>query len=260
MERSPRQTPNALRPIRSRHRSTLTDSGSASEILSTVHHPVRPMPSTLASVELCLACSASLPPRKSGSKVFFTQCCSRPICPNCLYTNPRLVRYNPCLRCLAGVNAVNTTSSTAGSHIHAETVATARKNVDGSVRDEDIFVVDDEESDSDFEDESDNSHSESEHIQRKPASETIQEHSNPPHINGATAFHTLRSDSALSAVPRSSPEVVQASVPDASVQATAESPGTPPRYFIRPEDTLLGISLKLGIDVSPLSHALAPWR
>ncbi|KAI0833223.1 hypothetical protein BC628DRAFT_1406341 [Trametes gibbosa] len=194
------------------------------------------MPSTLASVELCLACSASLPPRKSGSKVFFTQCCSRPICPNCLYTNPRLVRYNPCLRCLAGVNAVNTTSSTAGSHIHAETVATARKNVDGSVRDEDIFVVDDEESDSDFEDESDNSHSESEHIQRKPASETIQEHSNPPHINGATAFHTLRSDSALSAVPRSSPE------------ATAESPGTPPRYFIRPEDTLLGISLKLGID------------
>ncbi|EIW57331.1 uncharacterized protein TRAVEDRAFT_105394, partial [Trametes versicolor FP-101664 SS1] len=99
---------------------------------------------------LCLACSASLPPHKVDSKIYLTQCCARPICPHCLSTNPRLARYNPCLRCLAGVNAVKTRPSAASSsQRHGDNAAT-RTNIDGSVRDEDIFVVEDEdESESD---------------------------------------------------------------------------------------------------------------
>lgn len=68
---------------------------------------------------LCLACSASLPPLKSGSAndiLFTTKCCRRPICPTCITSNPRLSRYDPCLACLAGVSVVAASSSTSGSH------------------------------------------------------------------------------------------------------------------------------------------------
>ena len=104
------------------------------------------MPPVPPPVSLCLACSASLPPRKAGSDVFYTQCCSRPICPNCISSNQRLARYNPCLRCLAGVEAVNGSGAGISSN-RRETLP--RVNVDGSVRDEDVFVVDGDSEDSD---------------------------------------------------------------------------------------------------------------
>jgi len=83
---------------------------------------------------LCLACSSSLPPLKSGrgNNIFTTPCCHRPICPSCIESNPRLARYDPCLSCLDGVGLVS---------------ATIAKNVDGAVRDEDTYVVGDDDDD-----------------------------------------------------------------------------------------------------------------
>lgn len=80
---------------------------------------------------LCLACSSSLPPRKDN---FLTPCCQQPICSPCLVSNPRLARYNPCLLCLAGVDAVSSIKD---------------NNVDGAVKDEDTFVLGDSDEDED---------------------------------------------------------------------------------------------------------------
>ncbi|KAJ7940760.1 hypothetical protein B0H13DRAFT_1585505 [Mycena leptocephala] len=88
---------------------------------------------------LCLACSSSLPP-KSTEHVFTTLCCSRPICPLCIAANPRLARYNPCLACLGGVGVVGAGASTSALKQSAPT----SRNVDGAVRDEDTFVLGDD--------------------------------------------------------------------------------------------------------------------
>ncbi|KAG6854379.1 hypothetical protein C0991_007370 [Blastosporella zonata] len=101
---------------------------------------------------LCFACSSSLPPPKksppgSGTStpgVFTTPCCQRLICPNCIEANPRLQRYNPCLACLGGVGVVRSLGST-------PRLGTG-SNLDGAVRDEDVFVLGDEDN-SDYEDE-----------------------------------------------------------------------------------------------------------
>ncbi|KAL4254631.1 LysM domain-containing protein [Pleurotus pulmonarius] len=88
---------------------------------------------------LCLACSSSLPPRSHAHEVFVTPCCGRPICPTCLKSNPRLARYDPCLACLGGVDAV------------ASSRSQRPNNITGAVRDEDTYVIgeDDEDPDSD---------------------------------------------------------------------------------------------------------------
>ncbi|KAI0671578.1 hypothetical protein C8Q78DRAFT_973005 [Trametes maxima] len=181
------------------------------------------MPPVSAKAYLCLACSSSLPARRSDTSIFHTQCCSRPICPNCVSANPRLTRYNPCLRCLAGVNAVNASNNSArgvGTSTHA--------NVDGSVRDEDTFVIEDEE---DEEDDCDGR-------EGIPPIELEE----PPNVTnkGGRDSTGLR----LQSPPRSSSA---ASVPEASdpERAVTTAPG---KYYIRPDDTLLGISLKLGVD------------
>src|SRR5258708_3037122 len=118
--------------------------------------------STTSTAPLCLACSSSLPPRlwkrttqpgvqsvqttpsssnSDSEPLFLTSCCGRPICPSCLTSNPRLARYNPCLACLGGVGAVGTKKlQLQGQHPVAS-------NVDGAVRDEDVFVVGDEDED-----------------------------------------------------------------------------------------------------------------
>ncbi|KAK0463226.1 uncharacterized protein EV420DRAFT_1161757 [Desarmillaria tabescens] len=91
--------------------------------------------------DLCLACSSSLPPQKlSGSKLFITECCQRPICPNCIALNPRLSRYNPCLACLGGVGVI-------GARMGRNKLELATTNLDGAVRDEDMFVVGDDDED-----------------------------------------------------------------------------------------------------------------
>ena len=193
-----------------------------------------------ASAPLCLACSSSLPPRlwkrtlesaKNGSaasssfsggstdsELFLTQCCGRPICPSCVTSNPRLVRYNPCLACLGGLGAVSSEKVLHGK-------PQVPSNLDGAVRDEDVFVVGDEDEDDDE----------------------------------APEMHDGEAAKAAGEIPPPS-EVAQPPKPDISLEHRADSipsdkvpddnQGSPGRYHIRPDDTLLGISLRLGIDVS----------
>ncbi|KAJ6607414.1 hypothetical protein B0H10DRAFT_2166863 [Mycena sp. CBHHK59/15] len=92
---------------------------------------------------LCLACSSSLPP-KSSNQVFTTRCCSRPICPSCTASNPRLARYDPCLACLGGVGVVSTRRAP-GSTVLRQVPEPSTRNVDGAVRDEDTFILGDDE-------------------------------------------------------------------------------------------------------------------
>ncbi|KAJ4478586.1 hypothetical protein C8R41DRAFT_772469 [Lentinula lateritia] len=100
-----------------------------------------------SNLSLCLACSSSLPPR-SHDPIFTTQCCKKPICYSCVSGNPRLARYNPCLACLGGVQAV-------GLRRHGGRqqpfVPPEKININGAVRDEDTFVLgEDDEDDEDL--------------------------------------------------------------------------------------------------------------
>ena len=182
---------------------------------------------------LCLACSSSLPPRlwkrtqqgvqggltpssssngRDSELLFLTRCCGRPICPSCLAANPRLARYNPCLACLGGVGAVGT-EKLQGQHPVAS-------NVDGAVRDEDVFVVGDEDEDE----------------------------------NGATKIYDGEAAPGLVSSPSEGAPLqrdIRDNRPCTDLDKPAEpADSTPERYYIRPDDTLLGISLRLGVDVS----------
>lgn len=199
---------------------------------------INDMPRELSeTAPLCLACSSSLPPRlwertlesakdgsaaspscsrRSSSELFLTQCCGRPICPSCVTSNPRLVRYNPCLACLGGLGAV-------GSEKVLHRKYQLPSNVDGAVRDEDVFVIGDEDEDE------------------------------------ASEVHDREAAKPAGDIPPSS-EVAQPPKSDISLEHRADSTlydkapdskqGSPGKYDIRPDDTLLGISLRLGIDVS----------
>jgi hypothetical protein len=192
------------------------------------------------SVILCLACSSSLPPKlaaqlvtphsndkslrspatQSSEALFLTPCCARPICPSCLTRNPRLARYDPCLACLGGVRAV-------GRSKHSE----PPKNIDGGLKDEDLFSVGDDED----EDEAVDGVSYSEAISLNP---DVPPPYTPASSNGTT--DTVAAEDI--AKPREA---------------------MPGRYYIQTGDTLMGISLRLGVNVrGPNSLAvllLANW-
>ncbi|KAH9945268.1 uncharacterized protein BXZ73DRAFT_96255 [Epithele typhae] len=196
--------------------------------------------SPLPTISLCLACSSSLPPRMTKRDLFYTQCCSRLICPNCISSNPRLTRYNPCLRCLDGVKAVNVSTSATS---HWEGAQSVRVNVDGSMRDEDVFIVDDgSDDDEDYESDAE------EEPGGGPGASTPS-----PEVPRAPLQQHFDSVSPLSSRPGSlrsvqnPPSICSASETD-SIGELKSAPGMPPRYFIHSDDTLLGISLKLGID------------
>jgi hypothetical protein len=128
------------------------------------------------------------------------------------------VRYNPCLACLGGVGAVRAEKVLRGQH------QVAASNVDGAVRDEDVFIVGDEDED------------EASEMHDGQAAKTpggIQ----PP----SEVVKPLTPD--ISVKPSADPNQSDSTGPDSDQ-------GSPGRYFIRPDDTLLGISLRLGIDVS----------
>ncbi|KAF7316909.1 LysM domain-containing protein [Mycena chlorophos] len=88
--------------------------------------------------KLCLACSSSI---LKADSVFVTPCCSRPICDVCTDSNPRLTRYNPCLSCLNGIGLVGNRTAV------PRNIETGPRNVDGAVRDEETFVVGDDDDD-----------------------------------------------------------------------------------------------------------------
>ncbi|KAI0649284.1 hypothetical protein C8Q79DRAFT_903898 [Trametes meyenii] len=191
------------------------------------------MPPVLAAVSLCLACSSSLPARRSDATIFHTQCCSRPICPNCVSANPRLTRYNPCLRCLAGVNAVK--PSINRSVLGSET--TTLVNIDGSVRDEDTFVIEDED---DSEDDSE--------LEASDGSLQAESKGTPSVADRHGPNYTRREYPSL---PRSH-SIASVSQGSDAEREVATTPGTTATYYICPDDTLFGISLKLGVDARVL--------
>ncbi|KAI9461608.1 hypothetical protein BJY52DRAFT_187260 [Lactarius psammicola] len=197
---------------------------------------------------LCLACSSSLPPRlwkqfqdgtRSGStsasnsssnaatlrpspELFFTRCCGRPICPSCLTSNPRLARYNPCLFCLGGMGAVDPQRVDGSLAVCGQQQVAL--NLDGAVRDEDVFVVGDEDVE--------------EQVSETSGREAAQIPSTTAPPNALPTELTRRQpEHDVTGTPRGGSE----EPPDGNRTSTG-------RYYIRPDDTLLGISLRLGIN------------
>ncbi|KAF9466561.1 hypothetical protein BDZ94DRAFT_1187314 [Collybia nuda] len=171
---------------------------------------------------LCLACASSLPPLKTSTDlhgespvgtqdVFITHCCGRPICPRCITANPRLERYNPCLVCLGGVGVVRSGSNTPVS---------PHMNVDGAMRDEDVFVLGDEDEDTDCE----NKQSER-NIQLVPQRPT------PVDLEHGNDHSTLRNTA----------DKISTELPTLNYLS-------PSKYYITRTDTLQGIALRFGLD------------
>ncbi len=169
-------------------------------------------PRLLSTLMLCLACSSSLPPKLVNNAIFITPCCERPICPNCLSSNPRLARYNPCLHCLGGVGIVSARSPQRSTSQGQVT------NLDGGVHDSDAFVLGDEDEDEEL-----GTVQESSRYGTDPSTP-------PPH-------YELKPSSDVSpSRHRSQP-------------SGEDSSRTSSKYYIKPGDSLLGISLKYNIDV-----------
>jgi hypothetical protein len=169
---------------------------------------------------LCLACSSSLPPSKS-TYIFVTNCCSRPICPGCLSSNPRLARYDPCLACLGGVGAIFV-GNNKGKQASAQNI-----NVDGAVRDEDTFVLGDDDDDE----------SEDERSGRQSVPSSPPPYSSPIVESGPSPPGTTQESGILAEEAGASSE-------------TAIS--TPSKYYIKPNDNLQGIALRFRVNVSSI--------
>ncbi|KAI6169129.1 hypothetical protein EDD17DRAFT_464276 [Pisolithus thermaeus] len=173
---------------------------------------------------LCLACSSSLPPKTQN--VFLTPCCARPICAACLSSNPRLGRYNPCLSCLGGTAVVSASSS--NRHL-SPSLATSEKNtinVDGALRDNDMFVLGDD-------DEEDHN------VEHKPSADTgtsnIKSSSSRVIPDEPILHHTSNSQIPMESLP--------------PIEQTSFSyEAVPPLYYLKRGDTLQGIALRLNLN------------
>ena len=190
---------------------------------------------------LCLACSSSLPPSKAtndaSSAIYITKCCQRPICPSCISSNPRLSRYDPCLFCLGGVDLVgmNGPSSSQGHRF----MIPADVNINGEVRDQDTFILGDDDDD------------EEEEAERKiSAGGGAASISSPPLYDSESIIDPWKEGE--------SPRHESATLTSNSI-SQAEEPSFPKhgntrpyRYYINRSDTLQGLSLRFGIDVSAI--------
>ncbi|THV03191.1 hypothetical protein K435DRAFT_775080 [Dendrothele bispora CBS 962.96] len=174
---------------------------------------------------LCLACSSSLPPKVNSETLFTTSCCRQPICSTCISSNPRLARYNPCLSCLGGVDAVNARSTAAGKSLKNSKkvpIAPEAINIDGAVRDEDTYIIGDDEDVSDDED----------------GFGGKLDSSPPPPYPSSSNSPVQPSETST---PPNEPFRQAEDNPEAH-------PHNPYEYYIKKGDTLQGISLKFGVD------------
>lgn len=171
---------------------------------------------------LCLACSSSLPPKSKLSEIFTTNCCNRPICPACLSANPRLARYDPCLACLGGVGAIVSGSSSKGKQVQRNV------NVDGAVRDEDTFVLGDDEDES--------------------GDEEGPDYPPPPYSS------PLAPGPSLSETPQDPQAIMEDDTPLVTNLETEVS--NPFKYYIKPNDNLRGIALRFGVNVRSSTYPL----
>lgn len=203
--------------------------------------------SARTGVDLCLACSSSLPPRRSSASkssspdIFVTQCCSRMICSACISENPRLSRYNPCLHCLSGVGIVN-----ARSRVGSAQVAAKLQNLDGGLHDDEVYTIGD-----DDEDEG----SELEAVSGEISPSTP---STPPPV-----YTELDEAAPQDAdTQESGPECCVQKSDQENEDTTEASDSAPSVHYIQPKDTLIGIALRFGVDVSgaPYSVIVLPLR
>ena len=193
---------------------------------------------------LCLACSSSLPPNVDDSELFMTKCCERPICPRCLETNPRLARYNPCLACLAAVGVIQASSSArirSGRNPGSGVQAARVENLDGGVKDRDLFALADDDDDSESDDDMSVDEEEGRRFPRSAAPP-------PPDV-----IHTT---SPLPKTPPPPPvtantEELQTTniTPTPLAPSEDEKSDVPVVYRLRRGDTLMGIALRFRLDV-----------
>ena len=204
---------------------------------------------------LCLACSSSLPPKVDDSELFITKCCGRPICPRCLESNPRLARYNPCLVCLAGVGVIQASSSSksrpGGKPAGGVGVQSARvENLDGGVKDRDLFVLgDDDDEDSDLDDDMNLDGESNGRCSRSAAPP-------PPDV--------IQTNSPLLKTPPPPPVTAVGESPSTDITRTTpplsddQQPTKPTLYRLRRGDTLMGIALRFRLDVCHFHGSFVP--
>jgi len=202
---------------------------------------------------LCLACSSSLPPNVDDSELFVTKCCGRPICPRCLEKNPRLARYDPCLACLAGVGVIRASSS-AGSRPGARSVRA--ENLDGAVRDQDLFVLADGDEDEDDEDDDSS-------VDGEEGGQVYRSAAPPPPDMIPTVSPLLKTPPPPPPVTDDTEEAatdITPAPPTLNEDSQSAKQDAPVVYRLRRGDTLMGIALRFRLDVRFFhgSYTLSP--
>ncbi|KZT41198.1 hypothetical protein SISSUDRAFT_347202 [Sistotremastrum suecicum HHB10207 ss-3] len=188
-----------------------------------------------SSTDLCLTCSCSIRNHSPQSVPFNTSCCHRSICQSCLANNPRLRLYNPCLFCLGGVDAVKTPNFQPFSAV-AET------------SENDVFIL------GDLEDEEPTS------VQQ----EIVQGQIDIPRSHpDSTSIVPLLKASGPTTFSESAPSEPVGGETDAAARTESNTIALPnglmSRYYIKPLDTLVGISLKFSIDGRKLTFIDIPY-
>ncbi len=161
-------------------------------------------------MDLCIGCANSIS-ATSSAELSTTPCCNRKICSRCDATNPRLKTYNPCLSCFRAVDVVTSAPETNKKALKV-----------GDVDPDEVFVVGGDDEDDD-------------------------DQAPPPTYNELESA-TQVAEAGFASANILAPEV-QASGTEsgAGAQAAAYSNS---EYWIKPKDTLSGIALRYGVDVS----------
>lgn len=205
---------------------------------------------------LCLTCASSISfkeleleaSRNTSNSLFRTACCQRPICSGCLSRNPRLRVYNPCLACLAGVDATSKSSVLASS---SSIIAVRGGASDGAldsrsglevndVLENEMFTI----GDSDDEEELESGNRDRREGKESESAAAAAELSPRP-------YSALLSVSESSTTPSNdhAPPPLPHPVANVASLSGVVSSSDPSKYYIQPGDTLSALSLRLGVDV-----------
>lgn len=245
----------------------------------------------VARPSLCLTCASSIPPKTlvdpASGGVFTTPCCKRVICANCLSKNSRLRAYDPCLACLAGVDA--TTTSIAGTggatrtsrnkkavellfdaNAQADADADGRGGVNSKagvksglevngLMESEMFTIGDSDDEEQDEDKKEDGRDRDERLgnigmamngDASDVSGTRLDIPDPPPYSEADQPQTVAPiyHEQLDATTNLAKPTHSSSHEIPSHFQTVQ-PSDQTKYYIQPKDTLSGISLKLGINV-----------
>jgi hypothetical protein len=248
---------------------------------------------SVARLSLCLTCASSIPPKTlvdpASGGVFTTPCCKRVICVNCLSKNPRLRAYDPCLACLAGVDATITgtggatrtsrnkkvvellfdADAQADDDADDDADADGRGGVDLKARaksglevngltESEMFTI----GDSDDEEEEENKEEDGRDGEEKLGGLGITMNKDPSDVSGtrldipgpppyseADQMQTVAPVYHGQSDTIAKPKPTHSSSHEIQTHSQTVQPSDPTKYYIQSKDTLSGISLKLGINV-----------